>query len=231
MTYKIKKDPIGKIPKGQFIFWIIVRIAMICCAAYSFVHGDLVMGFESVFVFIFSHLWDMFQVLGNGSFIEDVPPIAQTALNFIILMGILFGSYLGWFDKISWYDEAMHCFTGIVCAVFAYDFSNVIQKEKGNCAITVSAMFALMFTCTIAVGWEFYEFIMDTVHGTNLQLAKEGAETAMYDLSKFRNEYGYLGLVDSMTDMMLNTVGGIIGMVGMIIYRKKHPFEHKKTTD
>lgn len=223
MTYKVKKYPLDKVPKGQLAFWIIVRIAMICCATYSFVHGDLVMGFESVFVFIFSHLWDMFQVFGNGSFIEDVPPISQTALNFIILMGILFGSYLCWFDKISWYDEAMHCFSGIVCAVFAYDFSNVIQKDKGNCAITVSAMFSLMFACTIAVGWEFYEFIMDTVHGTNLQLAKEGAETAMYDLSRFRNEYGYLGLVDSMTDMMMNSIGGVIGMIFMIIYRKKHP--------
>ncbi len=223
MTYKVKKYPLDKVPKGQLAFWIIVRIAMICCATYSFVHGDLVMGFESVFVFIFSHLWDMFQVFGNGSFIEDVPPISQTALNFIILMGILFGSYFCWFDKISWYDEAMHCFSGIVCAVFAYDFSNVIQKDKGNCAITVSAMFSLMFACTIAVGWEFYEFIMDTVHGTNLQLAKEGAETAMYNLSKFRNEYGYLGLVDSMTDMMMNSIGGVIGMIFMIIYRKKHP--------
>ena len=225
MNYKIKRDPIEKIPKGQLVFWVIVRITMIGCAVYSFVQGDLVMGFESVFVFIFSHLWDMFQVLGNGSFIEDVPPISQTALNFIILMGILFGSYLGWFDKISWYDEAMHCFAGAVCAIFGYDFAGIIQKKKGKCAITLSAMFGLMFALTIAVGWEFYEFIMDTVHGTNLQLAKEGAETAMFDLSKYRGEYGYLGLVDTMTDMMMNTIGGIVGMIGMIIYRKRHPAE------
>ena len=48
MAYKIKNDPIGKIPKGQLIFWLIVRLAMIICATYSFVKGDLVMGFESV---------------------------------------------------------------------------------------------------------------------------------------------------------------------------------------
>ena len=62
MAYKIKKDPISKIPKAQFVFWIIVRIAMIICAIYSFAHGDMVMGFESVFGFIFTHLWDMFSV-------------------------------------------------------------------------------------------------------------------------------------------------------------------------
>ena len=97
MTYKVKKYPLDKVPKGQLAFWIIVRIAMICCATYSFVHGDLVMGFESVFGFIFSHLWDMFQVFGNGSFIEDVPPISQTALNFIILIWYSISNRSNWF--------------------------------------------------------------------------------------------------------------------------------------
>ena len=100
MAYKIKKDPIGKIPKGQLIFWLIVRLAMIICATYSFVKGDLVMGFESVFCFIFTHLWDMFQVFGNGSFIEEVPPLSQTCLNAIIFVGIVLGSYFELFDKI-----------------------------------------------------------------------------------------------------------------------------------
>ncbi len=66
MAYKIKKDPINKVPKPQLIFWLIVRFAMIICAGYSFINGDLVMGFESVFCFIFTHLWDMFQIFEIG---------------------------------------------------------------------------------------------------------------------------------------------------------------------
>ncbi len=221
MAYKIKKDPIGLIPKGQLIFWLIVRLILIICATYSFIHGDLVMGFESVFCFIFTHLWDMFQIFGNGSFIEEVPPISQTALNLIIFVGIPFGSYLGLFDKISWYDIFMHCMSGVVCAVFGYDFAVIIQRKKGQCAATLAALFSIMFALSIAVGWEFYEFLMDTLHGTNLQLAKEGAETAMFDLSKYNNEYGYLGLVDTMTDMMFNAIGGIFGMIFMIILRNR----------
>ena len=82
-----------------------------------------------------------------------------------------------------------------------------------------------MFALSIAVGWEFYEFLMDTLHDTNLQLAKYGQETAMIDISKYRGEYGYLGLVDTMTDMMMNACGGLCGMVFMIVLRnrkKKH---------
>lgn len=221
MTYKIKKDPIKKIPKGQFVFWIFVRISLIVCSAYSFVHGDLVMGFESVFAFIFTHLWDMFQVFGNGSFIEDVPPLSQTMLNIIIFAGIPIGSYLGLFDSIWFYDIIMHILSGVVCAVFGYDFAVIIQRKKGDCAPTLAAIFALMFALSIAVSWEFYEFLMDTLHGTNLQLAKAGAETAMFDLSKYHNEYGYLGLFDTMTDMMMNAVGGIGGMIFMIAIRNK----------
>lgn len=221
MAYKIKKDPINKIPKAQLVFWIIVRIAMIICATYSFVTGDVVMGFESVFCFIFTHLWDMFQIFGNGSFIEDVPPLSQTMLNIIIFVGIVIGSYMGFFDSISWFDNMMHILSGFVCAVFGYDFAVIIQRKKGTCAPTLAAIFALMFALSIAVSWEFYEFLMDTLHGTNLQLAKEGGETAMFDLSKYNNEYGYLGLVDTMTDMMMNAVGGLAGMVFMIVLRNR----------
>ena len=221
MAYKIKKDPIKNIPKVQFAFWIIVRLAMIVCAAYSFIQGDLVMGFESVFCFIFTHLWDMFQVFGNGSFIEEVPPLSQTMLNLIIFIGIVFGSYLGLFDKISWFDNFMHVLSGFVCAVFGYDFACIIQRKKGQCAATLAAIFALMFALSIAVGWEFYEFLMDTLHGTNLQLAKEGPETAMFDLAKYNGEYGYIGLVDTMVDMMMNAIGGIFGMIFMIVIRNR----------
>ncbi len=221
MAYKIKKDPIGTIPKGQLIFWLIVRLSLIVCATYSFISGDLVMGFESVFCFIFTHLWDMFQVFGNGSFIEEVPPISQTALTLIIFLGIPFGSYIGLFDKIWWYDVFMHCMSGMVCAVFGYDFAVIIQRKKGQCAATLAALFSIMFALSIAVGWEFYEFLMDTLHGTNLQLSKPGAETAGFDLSKYHNEYGYLGLFDTMTDMMSNAAGGLVGMIFMIIYRNK----------
>lgn len=221
MAYKLRKDPIGEIPKAQLIFWIIVRIAMLICAGYSFVHGDLVMGFESVFCWIFTHLYDMFQIFGHTSFIIEVPPLSQTMLNLIIFIGIVIGSYMGMFDKIGWFDDFMHCMSGFVCAVFGYDFAVIIQRKKGQCAATLAALFSIMFALSIAVGWEFYEFLMDTLHGTNLQLAKAGAETAMFDLAKYNNEYGYIGLVDTMTDMMMNATGGIVGMIFMIVLRNR----------
>ena len=117
MAYQIKKDPINKIPKGQLIFWIIVRIAMLGCAAYSFIkggHENVVMGWESIFCFIFTHLWDMFQIFGNGSFIEEVPPLSQTMLNAIIFVGIVIGSYGNIFDNVLFFDKFMHIFSGFV---------------------------------------------------------------------------------------------------------------------
>lgn len=43
----------------------------------------------------------------------------------------------------------------------------------------------------------------------------------MFDLAKYHGEYGYIGLVDTMTDMMMNVVGGIVGMIFMIVLRTK----------
>ena len=158
MKYKLRKDPINEIPKAQLVFWIIVRISMLVCATYSFVTGDVVMGFESIFCFIFSHLWDMFQIFGHTSFIIEVPPLSQTMLNLIIFIGIVFGSYFKLFDIVSWFDNFMHILSGIVCAVFGYDFAVIIQRKKGQCAATLAALFSIMFALSIAVGWEFTNF-------------------------------------------------------------------------
>lgn len=219
MKYKLRRDPIEQVPKAQYAFWIIVRLAMLICAIYSYATGDGVMGGESVACFCFSHLWDLFQIFGHNSFIIEVPPLSQTMLNIIIFVGIIFGSYLEFFDKFSWFDDFTHLLSGFVCAVFAYDFAVIIQRKKGQCAATLAAIFAISFTLLVAAGWEFYEFLMDTLHGTNLQLAKYGEETAMYDISKYNGEYGYLGLVDTMTDMIMNALGGLAGMIFMIVLR------------
>lgn len=227
MAYKVKKYPIDTMPKGHLIFWIILRIVLIVCIVYSIIEGDYIMMGESIACLCFTHLWDLFQVFGNGSFIEEVPPLSQTMLNIIICAGIPFGSYLELFDKIWFYDIIMHCLSGMVSAVFAFDFAFILQRKKGQCSIILAAMFGLMFAMSIAVGWEIYEFLMDSLHGTNLQLSIAGQETAGFDLAKYHNEYGYLGLVDTMTDMMMNTIGGIAGMIFMILLRKKSYNENK----
>lgn len=221
MEYKVKKLPVKDIPKGQFIFWIIVRASLVTCIIYSLVKGDYVMMGESIACLCFSHLWDLFQVFGGQSFIIEVPPLSQTMLNIIIFAGIPFGSYLGLFDKLWFYDIIMHLLSGVVCAVFGYDFAFILQRKKGQCSIILAAMFGLMFAMSIACGWEIYEFLMDYLHSTNLQLSSKGPETAMFDMSKYRNEYGYLGLFDTMTDMIYNTTGGIIGMIFMIVLRNR----------
>ena len=51
----------------------------------------------------------------------------------------------------------------------------------------------------------------------------------MFDLSKYNGEYGYLGLFDTMTDMMMNAVGGVIGMIFMIVLRNRKKGKKKKT--
>lgn len=45
------------------------------------------------------------------------------------------------FDEISWFDNFMHIMSGLVCAVFGYDFACIIQRKKGQCAATLAALF------------------------------------------------------------------------------------------
>ena len=208
-------------PKSELILWTVIRLCIVGWFFYEIFNASTKDAFQALFSLIFTFLWDMFQIFGGNSFIKNVSSHAQTALTIFIFLGSFLSKAFNLFFVFEWYDILLHIVSGAICAWFGYDFACIIQRKKGQCAATLAAIFGLMFALSIAVGWEFYEFLMDTLHGTNLQLAKPGEETAMFDLSKYNGEYGYLGLWDTMTDMMMNAVGGIAGMIFMIILRNR----------
>ena len=200
MAYKIKKDPIGKIPKGQLIFWLIVRLAMIICATYSFVKGDLVMGFESVFCFIFTHLWDMFQLFGGKSFITKVPYSIMTYLNCFIAFGVVVGTTVNKFTSFDYIDVPEHFFAGFIAAAGGYELAVVIQSKQPKdkkISPALASLFALCFAVTITIAWEYYEFTMDRLYGLNLQNSAYNSES---------------GLIDTMVDLILGSAGALTGM-------------------
>ena len=43
----------------------------------------------------------------------------------------------------------------------------------------------------------------------------------MFDLTKYNNEYGMIGLHDTMTDMIMNAIGGVVGMTFITWLRNK----------
>ena len=78
--------------------------------------------------------------------------------------------------------------------------------------IVLASLFALAFSVTITIGWEYYEFTMDRLYGLNLQQSAFNSES---------------GLIDTMVDLILGSAGALTGMF-VTAFSRNHVFEKRK---
>lgn len=181
-------------PKTELALWTIIRLCILIWFFYEIFNASTKDAFQALFSLIFTFLWDMFQIFGGKSFIKNVSSHAQTALTVFILFGSLVGTKFKFYIDIEWYDLTLHALSGVICAWFGYDFAFIVQGKKRPLSPALAALFSLGFAFFIAVGWEFFEFSMDTLHGTNLQMSSPTSD---------------VGLIDTMTDLIACAVGTV----------------------
>ncbi|MBR1811242.1 MAG: hypothetical protein IJ766_06305 [Clostridia bacterium] len=197
-------NPIRRIPQGQMILWLAIRCILIIYAVYCLFAGDTTGFLMGVFSVGFSHLWDLFQLLGGQSFITRVDYFSQTLLNCFLLVGCMIGPFINNHTNFEHIDIFEHTFAGILAAWFGYDLATAIQGRKHHLKPALAALFSFWFSLGLAVAWEFYEFTMDRVYGYQLQRSSLIAET---------------GLRDTMVDLICCAVGALIGMF-LVAFKK-----------
>ena len=95
------------------------------------------------------------------------------------------------------FDIVTHCASGVLSAWFGYDFANIIYRKRGDLGPAMSSLFSITFALGIAVGWEVYEFTMDSLYGMTLQR----------------------GNTDTMVDFIACAVGAVVTMLLVAFYR------------
>lgn len=195
-----KLNSIPVIPKGHQLTWWICRAALFIWGTVLFFQGYTVEFLQAIFAIIFTHLWDLFQLLGGKSFITKVPYNIFTCLNFFITFGCVVGTTVNKFTDFEYIDVPEHFFAGFIGAVGGYELAVIIQSKQPvdkRISPALASLFALAFSVTLSVGWEFYEFTMDRLYGLNLQQTVFNSE---------------MGLVDTMVDLILCGAGALAGM-------------------
>ena len=123
------------------------------------------------------------------------------AYNLFILISYFVGGVVNLYYKLAWYDSIVHFLSGIFMYLFGrllYErFSKTIDKK------IIKFIFCLGVASLIAISWEVLEFIIDNILNTNLQ---RNAST---------------GVVDTMIDLLLATIGSYITLVFDLADRKK----------
>jgi len=128
-----------------------------------------------------------------------VLPVEFTLLTCIVLFAsFVLGEVQDFYERVWWWDLALHGlsavligFTGFL-AVYVFHMTERIKIKPFHVAA-----FTFGFAVTFGTLWEIFEFLMDWYVGTNMQKS---------------------GLVDTMTDLIINFFGALIAAIAGFLY-------------
>ncbi|MDP3733621.1 MAG: hypothetical protein Q8R37_00160 [Nanoarchaeota archaeon] len=129
-------------------------------------------------------------------------------IDFVIILfsyaALFLGEIHSYYTLVWWWDILLHGSSGILLGIAGFLLVYILNKEEQvhcNMKPVFVALFSFVFAIAIGVAWEIFEFVMDTSFGLNMQKS---------------------GLVDTMTDLIINVVGAsLVSLLGFIYLKSK----------
>lgn len=109
-----------------------------------------------------------------------------------ILLADFIGCVCNLYNNVSWYDIFVHFLSGMFTFVLATIIYRMISNDNNK---LLKILFCLGIVALIAIAWEVFEFSIDSLAHTNLQHNQD------------------TGVIDTMQDMIVATLGGIISSI------------------
>ena len=168
----------------------------------------LILGFGALLLLLQGRLQPAFEVaiilcitflpvvLGNR-FQVKIPYEFESLAVVFVYLSLFLGEVQDFYVRYWWWDLVLHAGSGFLLGILGFLLVYVLNQNE-NVEIQLHAKFIAFFAFMFAIGvgalWEIFEFAMDQLFGLNMQKS---------------------GLVDTMWDMIVNTVGAfIISMLG-----------------
>lgn len=134
----------------------------------------------------------------------DVPPSFLTAIVIFVGATLFMGEVLDFYTRFWWWDIAMHGGSAIGFGLIGFvAVFMMFQGDRYAAPHWAIAVFAFAFALSIGTLWEILEFSMDRTVGTNMQKS---------------------GLMDTMTDLIVNTIGAALGAASGFAYLKRRAY-------
>lgn len=186
------------IKKGTVISWLLTALMPIL-SLYSFYKNDYLWGFACAIAFLLS----ITPIVLRRQYGLALPP----EINFLIVLALFLhvgGGALGLY-RIQGWDYITHFLSSGVIAILG--FMAVVILDQYSTSIEMNrwmvGFFVVVFAIAMGALWEMGEYICDFIFGTSEQA----------------------GLDDSMVDLMIDSLAGlIVGIIGAI-YLKFAPKE------
>ena len=119
-------------------------------------------------------------------------------VNLFLYASFALGEVRGFYQQIWWWDLLLHSVSALVIGIVGFLIIYVFHMTRRvEIAPIYIAVGTFCFALSFGVLWEIFEFGMDWFFGFNMQKS---------------------GLVDTMTDLMVDTVGALLASIAGYIY-------------
>lgn len=140
----------------------------------------------------------------------EISDLLYALISISIILTYLLGMLFSFYVIIPGYDSFAHFLNGgLLVLVGVMVLSIFVKKDVfDQLSPAFIVLFAFSFAALIGVFWEIIEFSSDIVLGSNMQ--------RFADLETGIDFVGQEALLDTMKDIILNTIGGLI--ISIILY-------------
>lgn len=210
------------------IVWGLDVLFCLCCMIYSLCISEYSQAAGCAATILLVCLPGLFERLAK----RPLNPLLYFCCS-LYALGPMIGEVFLLYYVTPWWDKLLHFIGGIVFAWAGVILLNLFNRK--NTAVAC-AVFALCFSVAVSAVWEFCEFGMDTLIGTDAQHDTVIFSIHSYLLGDRINEVssiediqktvingteidGYLdiGLYDTMTDMLFESLGALIFSAGFLL--------------
>lgn len=124
-----------------------------------------------------------------------------------VYLTVFLGSAYNFYELFGWWDGFVHTLFGILGGLFGFLVLYIFYARHD---LTISplmvALFALAFAVMLGTFWEFFEYTLDSLFGTNLQHVPQ------------------TGVTDTMVDLIVASVGALFTVTLGYFYMKKRAY-------
>lgn len=215
--------------------------------------------YHSVFLCLLTLLLFDIPIFANKLFKVTLPKELEAIILLFVFAAEILGEIGSFYTHITWWDTMLHTLNGFLMAAIGFaliDILNNSPKFHINLSPLFVAVVAFCISMTVGVVWEFFEFSMDMLTGTDMQKDRiistvasvainpsglndvitvpgvVGTDLLLESGETFRISGGYLdvGIIDTMKDLIVNCIGAVVfSIIGYfyIIGRNKGVFASK----
>ncbi len=221
---------------------IIVHIVLILLVFVVMVVRLIRRDFYSVFLCLLTLILFNIPIFVDRTLKIKLPSVLEIIILLFIFAAEIMGEIGSFYTRFPIWDSMLHTTNGFLMAAIGFSLIDILNNDPRfhiNLSPFFVAFVAFCFSMTVGVVWEFFEFTMDSLTGTDMQkdfivtsvssvaLNPSGLNSAVKlpDITSTIINYtdngeaaqqiiygGYLdvGLIDTMKDMIVNCVGALV---------------------